>query len=266
MPQVAVLNYHKVAEHPRAGEPATMAVPPALFAEQMAFLAEAGFRTVPPQSLSVEGLSRTLPPQPLIVTFDDGYRDNHREALPAMRRHGFTGLVFLIGDYLDGADDAPRPCERITPDSPMMGRDEIRELVDEGWCFGSHSMTHARLTEVDDARVRWELSTSRRLVEQITDRDVGTFAYPYGAWLPRLSSLVREAGYELAFTVRRGPMHQGADPFAIRRIPVGPLDTPARLALKLHPIVRAASNVTQRVIELAARSVRGNGARGAGAG
>jgi peptidoglycan/xylan/chitin deacetylase (PgdA/CDA1 family) len=43
----------------------------------------------------------TLPPNPLLVTFDDGYRDNHDVVLPILLRNGLRATFFIATDYVE---------------------------------------------------------------------------------------------------------------------------------------------------------------------
>ncbi|MFN7976440.1 MAG: polysaccharide deacetylase family protein [Acidobacteriota bacterium] len=154
---IPILAYHKVSERPRAGEPSWMAVPPETFERQIATLAGEGYRTIDPAAL-LAALGGTPPPaRSLLVTFDDGYEDNATQALPVLARHGFTAIVFLIGDYLSTAPSSERPCPRAVPDVPMLDDAQIRSLRDAGWSFGSHGMSHRRLPDLPEDEVRWEL-------------------------------------------------------------------------------------------------------------
>lgn len=255
MRSIPVLAYHKVSAAPRAGEPAFMAVPPERFEEQVAWLARSGYRSVPAGAL----LSGSpLPERPILVTFDDGYRDNHDAAFPILARHGFTALVFLVGDYLPRPAGRDLPPPAITPDVPMLSPDHIAVLQAAGWSFGSHGMHHRRLTELGEDEVRYELTASRDVIGATTGRPVDTLAYPYSAWSPRLSTLARECGYRVAFTIRNGP--SAPDPFAVKRVLVGPGDTPRRLAVKLSSAGRLGREVLSRAAS-AARAVRAAGAR-----
>ena len=96
-----VLTYHRVREAVR--EP--FSVPPAALAEQMAWLESEG------RVISADDLARFVagesPPRPgsVLVTFDDGYRDFHAEALPILRRHRIPAVLFVsVGAVTDRRD------------------------------------------------------------------------------------------------------------------------------------------------------------------
>ncbi len=73
-----------------------------------------------------EGAS--LPPHPLILTFDDANEDNYTNAFPLMQKYGFTGVLYVPYDYIG------------TPG--YLTVENIKEMAAAGWEVGSHSLTH----------------------------------------------------------------------------------------------------------------------------
>ena len=96
----------------------------------------------------------------------------------------------------------------------------ILALQNEGAEFGSHSVTHPPLTKVDAARAFDELSRSRRMLSELLDRDVTTFAYPFSNQNATVRRLAREAGYRCAVRGKGRMNWRWTDPFGLRRIKV----------------------------------------------
>lgn len=102
--QLLVLAYHRVI--PDASEAMwpfdveLVSATPQDFDWQMAFVA----RHLQPVSLSQVvasvGGGPPLPPRAVLVSFDDGFADNHDHALPVLRRHGVPACVFLATDLI----------------------------------------------------------------------------------------------------------------------------------------------------------------------
>ncbi|HEY3426639.1 MAG TPA: polysaccharide deacetylase family protein, partial [Negativicutes bacterium] len=90
---IPVLNYHQVEDN--VNNPLTLSNQE--FEEQMAYLHRHGYNSITPDQLIMHlRTGAALPDKPVLITFDDGYRDNYMNAYPIMKKYGFTGTVFLI--------------------------------------------------------------------------------------------------------------------------------------------------------------------------
>jgi peptidoglycan/xylan/chitin deacetylase (PgdA/CDA1 family) len=95
-------------------------------------------------------------------------------------------------------------------------------MQDQGIEFGSHTLSHARLTEVGPERLAAELEGSRRAIEERTGRPVVSVCYPYGAVGPSVKEAAERAGYAFGVASDSGPLVFGEDLFEIRRVQVFP--------------------------------------------
>ena len=219
-----VLMYHKVNDL----WPNPTTVPTAVFAEQMALLGELGYTVVSLEDVRnhyVEGTP--LAPGAVLITFDDGYRDNLENALPILRRHGYPAVVFVPVGYL--ADGHPLPHEE--PLRPLGVRndtvawEELAELEAGGIRVESHGIAHRSLSELEPAEALREIAISKLRLEERLGRAVEAFAFVKGShadFRPEHASLVQQAGYELAFTSVSGANGPGSDRFRLRRYNVEP--------------------------------------------
>ena len=134
-----------------------------------------------------------FPKRPLILTFDDGYLDNYTNLLPMMKRYGFRGVIFLLGDpsirynFWD-ADSGEHRDE-------LMNTEQKKEFVESGWEIGAHSMTHANLTTLDDEKAYYEIAQSKADLEKDMGTEIVSFAYPTGYCDERIKELVKRQGY-----------------------------------------------------------------------
>ena len=101
---------------------------PRSFAAQLGYLREAGFTalTVSGLASALAGARAQLPTRPVVITFDDGFADFHREALPLLRRYGFTATVFVTTGWIA---DAGRHAAGRRP-GRMLSWSQIREAAD----------------------------------------------------------------------------------------------------------------------------------------
>jgi peptidoglycan/xylan/chitin deacetylase (PgdA/CDA1 family) len=206
---VRILLYHRVADD---GDP--LAVPPARFREQMAFLASGGFRVVD----VVEALALldrgAVPPRTVGLSFDDGFADVAEEALPALDAHGFRATVFVT----TGVTSGRHAFGWYDRQPPVLGWDDVVALDRGGVLrFEAHTVTHPNLLAVDDAAAREEISDCRAELEDHLGRKVSVFAYPAGLYGERERRLVAEAGYAAAVSCEPGVNLPETDRFAMRR-------------------------------------------------
>jgi len=158
------------------------------------------------------------------LTFDDGYEDFERLALPVLERCGFTATVFVVTGHVGG-----RAQWDGGMGAPLLGWRSIRELHERGIEFGSHTRTHPHLTRLSSARARDEIRGSREDLEDRIGSAVRWLAYPYGESDSDVRRLARESGYEDAFGVL--PSRPG--PFQRPRIECDDGDGPFGMTLKV---------------------------------
>jgi peptidoglycan/xylan/chitin deacetylase (PgdA/CDA1 family) len=211
---VPILAYHRVGP---PVPPHFKSVSPDAFAAQIGWLSAWGYVAVTLDALLAA--RRGGPPLPrgaVVLTFDDGYEDCLRYAVPALERHGYTAAFFLVAGLVGGRSIWHRRSRGS--DLPLFDWAAARRLADAGFTCGAHSMTHPPLTKIGVDACRWELSESRSLLEERLERRVLHLAYPYGAYDDRVHRLTREAGYETACSTRSGRSPADDDLFALRRI------------------------------------------------
>jgi peptidoglycan/xylan/chitin deacetylase (PgdA/CDA1 family) len=200
---VPVLLYHSVHDSPgRLEQP--YAVSRATFAEHAHAVAGSGRDplTVTELADALRGF-RPLPARSVAITFDDGYADT-LEATETLLRLGLRATIFVTAGEVGRRD-------RLTPL-------QLAELAQApGVEIGAHSVSHPPLDEVDHAQLEKEVTASRRRLEDLTGREVCSFAYPYGAYDERVRAAVMGAGYRSAAAVKDAMSHDRDDPFAIAR-------------------------------------------------
>lgn len=310
--RLTVLAYHRI--HDPVGfeffEP-VISAPPDGFARQMDFIADRFNAVSLADVLSWLDGNGSLPPNPALITFDDGYRDNLEQALPILRERELPAVLFVATENIDrnqpffwdsaayffhhtdtAEADLPilgprvwgssssqvcaewieaakrEPQDRradvteqlgqvlgvVMPDSASAGEllswDEIREMAGQGFSMGSHTLSHAILTELPASGALRELAESRRRLEDELDEPVRALAYPNGTTLdfnPQIEGLARETGYSAAFTLEPGPARSGevrSNPMAIRRVALYLSDEDHRFRAKLAGGGRVKANLS----------------------
>jgi peptidoglycan/xylan/chitin deacetylase (PgdA/CDA1 family) len=162
------------------------------------------------------------------ITFDDAFRSVRANAVPELLGRGFPATIFVPVDYLgqqpgwDMEDDV---------DDQVMTCDELRslpELIE----LGSHSLSHPHLTQIDAARLREEVATSRHKLTELIGGHVSLLAFPYGEYDESVVGTCRQAGYERVFGIDPWPADPVGRDFVRGRVPVDPNDGPLLFHLK----------------------------------
>jgi peptidoglycan/xylan/chitin deacetylase (PgdA/CDA1 family) len=213
--ELPILTYHRI-DRPAPREPAMerrLTVAPADFAAQMRWLAAHGYHGVTERQVyDAVAHGRELPPRPVLVTFDDGYRDVLTYAVPVLERLHFPATAFVITNRTgDGAG------------GPWLTWADLHRMERLGLDVGSHTVSHRNLTALPPAAARDELVRSRRALELHLGHPVQWFAYPFGGVDGPVAALTRQAGYVLAVTTRPGRVQDGSRPLELHRDEV--LDT-----------------------------------------
>ena len=215
-PRISILMYHQVGDFaPMQGHRSTYCHY-RRFAAQMAYLHRFRYAVLGMDAVvaCLRG-ERPIPPRAVALTFDDGYENFYEYAYPELARHGFPAMVYLISGFV-GRDSAWFAADgRDTP--PLMSADRIRELRRAGIDFGSHGVSHVKLAQVDRARMRDEITRSRRELESLLGEEVRHFCYPYGSHDAEVVEAARAAGYASAVTCVRAAATPGADLLALPR-------------------------------------------------
>lgn len=200
---VMVLNYHKVVD-----EHMSLSVPLADFEQHMKWLQEYGYTSITPEDLYefiVNG--RELPEKPVLITFDDGYKDNYTNAYPIMKKYGFKGTIFVVTGFLGVYDN-------------YLTWEQAKELTDNGFSIESHTHNHKSMTEASDDDISRELAKSRDTIKEKLGVEADFIAYPTGTYNLHIAELVKEAGYKGAFTIKYDNASRDSNIYAIERVPI----------------------------------------------
>ncbi|WP_409345007.1 polysaccharide deacetylase family protein [Paenibacillus sp. MBLB4367] len=198
---IPVLNYHSVDYDPGN----IVAITPEKLDEQMAFLAENGFEplTLDDFFLILEG-GLEPPDKPVLLTFDDGYADNYKNAMPIMKKYGFPATMFM---------------------SPgMIGQDwyvnweQAKEMKEAGWDIQPHGMTHPHLPRLTAEEQASEITEARKQIEEQLGGTAVVFCYPYGEFNRDTLRILEDNRFRYAFTIQQGRTDASQPKFQLKRI------------------------------------------------
>jgi peptidoglycan/xylan/chitin deacetylase (PgdA/CDA1 family) len=131
----------------------------------------------------------------------------------------------------------------VLPQDELAGRmltwEQVRTMHRAGIAFGSHTMTHPVVSQLDSAELDRELGDSRSLLEAKLDAPVRDFAFPFGqpADCGRIGpAILAQKGYRSAATTSWGINRPGTDPYALRRVQIGEECSLPMFAFKLNQL------------------------------
>jgi peptidoglycan/xylan/chitin deacetylase (PgdA/CDA1 family) len=254
-----VVCYHAV----RSGWTGSSAVSESVFADQLSLLRRRGYIGFTFSAMERLRQRDELPSRSVAITFDDGYESVLR-ARHLLTEAGYPATVFVVTQFLESGLPLQWPgidhwlkTEHASEMQPLSW-DALESLQEAGWEIGSHTVTHPRLPDLDDATLARELAESRRA---IAERLGGcrTLAYPYGEADARVAAAAAAAGYDAACTLSIS--HRVDEPFLRPRAGVYEHDRGIRLRMKISPMFRyLRRSVAGPELEAAVRAVRHNGA------
>ncbi len=212
--RVPVLMYHYIRVNPVASDRLGygLSVTPADFAAQMEWLVKNGYHAVFPSELTAAITQRApLPTKPIVLTFDDGYRDFYDQAWPVLKQYGLKSSSAVITNSADKGDRG---------DLQYMNWNMIKELDQSGMVeIASHTQSHPDLTRMSTGQ-RWaELSQSKALIEEQLGHPCATFIYPSGRYDGATVADAKRAGYQIAFTTNDGKVRAPQDTGVILQLP-----------------------------------------------
>ena len=158
----------------------------------------------------------------LVITFDDGYRDNHRVAAPILEQLGLPACFFVTTGFIESGT-VPWWDRKHGIASEWMNWDEVGDLHRRGFEIGAHTVTHADLGVVSGAEARREIMESKAALVSRLGSPVTLFAYPFGREAQMSDAnraLVADAGFRCCPSAFGGLVQTGDDPFRFRRLPV----------------------------------------------
>lgn len=197
MPTVRILLYHRVEDV--QNDPHELCVGKDNFYNQIKFLKE-NFKIIPLVKLAQDIRKSRVDNNTIVITFDDGYADNLHNATPILQKFNIPATIFItaggIGQNLFYWDK----------DNPEAGHplsaDELKELTKISLIeIGAHTLTHPRLSGLSAKNQEKEISESKKNLEEMINRPVLSFAYPFGginSFTLETVSMVKKAGYHYA--------------------------------------------------------------------
>jgi peptidoglycan/xylan/chitin deacetylase (PgdA/CDA1 family) len=183
--RVPILMYHYVGNNPnpKDSQRDTLSISPDKFQAQVKYLKDNGYSTISLDTLYAALKNQaTLPAKPIILTFDDGYIDFYVNAYPILKSYNSSATVFVITGFVG--------------QNPYLTWPQITEMAGSGLIsFEAHTVHHSNLPSLSDEAALYELSESKKNLEQMVGIPVNFIAYPFGATDQRIMDLTKRVGF-----------------------------------------------------------------------
>lgn len=215
--EVPVLNYHSVSTKATN----KYVVTPEQFNEQMMALHDLGYTSINMQQFDalMKGKIKNTG-KFVLITFDDGYADNYKQAFPIMQQYGFTGTMFVITNWVGSG--------------PYATWKELSELHKAGWDIMPHTRSHPDLPLMSSKEQTDEIAGSKQAIEKNLHEKVNAMAYPYGLRSRETVKIAKKCGYEYAFTFEDGWTSSSQNQLLLKRIIVSGTDDLTTFRQKLQ--------------------------------
>lgn len=236
-----ILMYHRVSPEVPDTAPLTWNVTPDRFRDQLLGLLQLGYEAWSlKRLLNALAEGRDLPRRAFVVTFDDGYANNHDYAWPILRELSIPATIFLATHYLDREEPFPFddwrdkgkpgvPADRWRP----LSRSQVDAMMNDPLIeFGCHTHLHRDYRD-DPAAFANDLTASFAFLRTELGIEAPTFAFPFGLTNKEMLNVVRASGARCAVTTEATLTDASADPFLLGRFGVDEHESSKTLSFKL---------------------------------
>lgn len=235
--KVPALLYHKI-DLPTADVKIRGAfTAPQKFERQIAYLKKKGYEFYTASELiKFYRANGEFPSKAIAVTFDDGWKDNYQHAFPVLKKYGAKATIFLVTSCIGQNTD------RVTAEGEgrreHLSEKDILEMSQNGIEFASHSLSHALFNQIGNEEIEREVTESKKIIENLTQKECSAFAYPAGFFTDFAKEAIKKAGYEAAFSTVYGD-ENNFDIYALNRVEILRRDSfPFRYGKKIKSIYK----------------------------
>jgi peptidoglycan/xylan/chitin deacetylase (PgdA/CDA1 family) len=204
--KIPVLMYHSISYE--EGNPCK--VPKENFESQMKFLHENGFNTITVDELyQAITTGKEVPKKSVLVTLDDGYKDNYTDGFPIMKKYNIKATIFVITSTVDNSKE-------------NLNSEEIKELQKNNIDIQSHTVDHKALNKLSYEEQYNELKNSKEYLDKLLNKNTTAIAYPYSQYNEDTMKICKELGYKVAFTTWYGFSNYNQGLYELKRLVIHP--------------------------------------------
>lgn len=200
---VPIICFHSINDDPSVKNP--IIISKDKFRQQLEAIRDNGYTTLTMSQLNdYLYKDKPIPEKSVVLTFDDGYRDNYTNAFPILKEFNMNATIFIIQSYLDRDE--------------YLTAEQVKELSNSGIDIESHTVSHIDLPNLSYEDQLKELKDSKEKLENLINKPIISIAYPEGKYNDDTKRAFLEAGYSMGFTTERGYADRNDDSSQINRI------------------------------------------------
>ncbi|MGQ9503194.1 MAG: polysaccharide deacetylase family protein [Anaerolineae bacterium] len=221
---IPILMYHYISTPPSDADRyrRDLSVRPEDFEAHLAWLRSQGYQSITLRELVFHLVADwPLPAKPVVLTFDDGYRDHYTNAFPLLKKYGYVGTFFLVTRPIDDGDPNYLTWEMVA------------EMHRAGMSLQPHGYRHFELKGKPTDFLVYEIVGAKEAIEARTGEITRFFCYPSGSYDRNTIRVLESAGFWAAVTTIPGRQQSTDSLFELQRLRVRNTTTVEDLALLL---------------------------------
>lgn len=222
--------YHRIADIPGDRN----SLPVEKFIEQLEYLHHNGYQTVTMNDVYMHYTKqKKLPTKSVLLTFDDGYKDNYITALPLLKKYKMSAVVFPISNWI-GRENQWEDFHKAA--TLTMTLDELKSWQKNGMEIASHTVNHPFLSTCKGSQLQAELLESKNYLSKELNTSIDFLCYPYGNFNKETMLIAKNVGYKAAFAIFDQVPIWHINLFALPRIQISSRQSLNEFKLKVSKI------------------------------
>ncbi|MGZ5470781.1 MAG: polysaccharide deacetylase family protein, partial [Nitrososphaeraceae archaeon] len=217
-PKFIVLTYHSIKKEDKV-----------LFSKHIDYLLKVG---IPVRAGITSPISNNK--NNIAVTFDDGYENVFKYAIPVLLEKNVTPTIFITVKYLGDRAGWILDINNNNYNEIILNEEDVKSLASKRVGIGSHTISHPYLSKISYLQAKKEITHSKSILENITSRKVTLFSFPYGDYNAETLNLAKDAGYERVFLNIPYPFIYKYDQYVVGRINISMDDWRMEYRLKMN--------------------------------
>ncbi|WP_396276561.1 polysaccharide deacetylase family protein [Haloimpatiens lingqiaonensis] len=201
---IPILMYHSISDNKNG----FFVVDKNNFRKQMKYIKDNGYETLTLDQVYYHILQdKPFPDKSVVITFDDGYKDNYVNAYPVLKEFDLKATIFVVADYITNGSS-----------TIYSSLKELREMNENGIDIQCHTSSHKKLDKLSYSEQLQDLGLAKEKIENLINNNVKFLAYPYGRYNNDTIKAAKKLGYEMAVTTHMGYCNANEESFKVRRI------------------------------------------------